>query len=318
LIIPTRRLGEICESWLADQGGERLDGDTAVIRREVSERTFLISASGQSGFQFAHKSFFEFMLAQHVYSSLTRPMLDEQLTELLAIPLPDEVIDFLREILHWAASGQDRPDHLAIVRANLLNAIRNLPQNNTTLMSRQQAANLVPIVADSAARQTLRQFAREQHAFIFRAIAVGEALHHDDSSMLDEFLLKMETDPVAASFHMGYNRIYYSDQALTSESFRDDGGGACGSFFRNSIRHLTMKPRSDGSIPYFAIRSQALASVRLMLQDPVRARRLRDEEVEALEELRQLCSEPDSTQTPEYERQRRELKELLNHVLNIQ
>lgn len=316
LIIPARRADAITESWLRDHPGPT-SVDAREACREISERTFLISSNGETGLQFAHKSFFEFILAQHVYNSLSREIGDDEVAALLFIPLPDEVIDFLREILHWSASGRDRADRLSNVRSNLLNAIRRLPQTTATLMSRQQAANLVPIVAEPASRQTIRQVARDQHAFIFRAIAVGEALHHDDSSMLDEFLQRMDVDPIAASYHMGYNRIYYSDQALTSESFRDDGGSICGSFIKNCIRHLTMQPRADGSIPYFSIRSQALASVRLMLEDPVRAHRLTREDRPSLEDLQRLCDEPDHAQSSEYERQRQELKPLLNRVLGL-
>lgn len=317
LIIPETRVREIVASWGDKHGRDYSAKQVGAVAREITERTFLINSSGRSGFQFAHKSFFEFMLASHVYSSLTRPMTDSALAVLLAIPLPDEVIDFLREILHWAAVGQDGVERLANVRSNLVNAIRNLPQANSTLMPRQQAANLAPIVADPATRQEIRQIARKQHAFIFRAIAVGEALHHHDSTMLDEFLERMNVDPIAVSFHMGYNRIYYGDQALTADSFRDDGGGACGSFFKNCLRHLTMQPRADGSVPYFAVRSQALASIRIMLEDPVRARRLNAEERPALEELHKLCSSPDPDQSGEYETQRKRLCLVLARLLGV-
>ena len=102
-----------------------------------------------------------------------------------------------------------------------------------------QAANLLPIVATPRTREYLRGIvASEGHPFIRRAIAVGEALHHQNPEFLDAFVASLDTDERARSFHMGYNRIYYGDQPLSRTNFEDDGQPECTRFFRACIRHM--------------------------------------------------------------------------------
>lgn len=288
------------ENWIgrySDPSLRRL-GRSSVIA-EIEERTFLIVSQRGDSYRFAHKSFFEFMVAQHVCNELDRSNLPTpELMSLLNMPFPDEIIDFMRELMHWSKEPIESRLRRGNIELSLLNVVRAESRSDLFLMARQQAANLLPIVATAATKQYLRHVgASDNHPFIRRAIAVGEALHDQDSSLLDSFVLSLDEDDRARSFHMGYNRIYYGDQPLSKTNFEDDGGAECNRFFRACIRHLQLER-------YRYIRTMALATVRLMLQNPSRRARLMAQEIDGLRWIRGVCNDKDYELGAVYDRER--------------
>jgi hypothetical protein len=178
------------------------------------------------------------------------------------------------------------------------------------LMALQQTANLLPIVAGPETMTRLRSGdLRQDHPFLQRAIAVADALHCDQHYLLDEFVQRMEQNHEAESFHMGYNRIYYGDQAFGNGQWLDDGHPECGRFFRATIRHLKIPS-------YRYIRVMDLYTLRVMLRNLDRRDYLMSREQESLEEVSRLLLVGDEALGPHHDRQRRLLLRELNAILS--
>lgn len=207
---------------------------------ELTTRSFLLRTDDGEYYRFAHKSFFEFFVARRIRTTLTSRSSDGSLAEHLVPPLPDEVIDFLRQMLGKCDSVLTER---TAIRENLFRVVETTEgaRDHGTVMLRQQAANLLPIVLtdDPAGQRRLRQaHDRESHAFVRRGIAVGVALHLRDGSLMERLLDDFDHEPGALSFHMGYNRIYYGDQIPGTNGWRDDGLPQSDRFFRATLRHL--------------------------------------------------------------------------------
>ncbi|HEU5269521.1 MAG TPA: hypothetical protein VFU36_06310, partial [Jatrophihabitans sp.] len=241
LLISYANLEHTGADWLQHHPGANAQTDLPTLITCVTERTFLIVNHGGESYRFVHKSFFEYMLARHVHSRLADPHYSQIApADLLSSPLPDEVIDFLRELLHRsvAEAGAER----AQAESTLLAVVQQTAGEPSKLMARQQAANLLPIVANGPTHALLNEMVSSdaEHPFVKRAIGVGYALHHANSRLLDHFVQSMDTDADALDFHMGYNRIYYGDQPLSRTDFRDDLGEHSTRFFRACVRHLQL------------------------------------------------------------------------------
>jgi hypothetical protein len=248
-------------------------GDPRWLATDIQERNFLIRRTGirvapgrkAAAYAFAHKSFFEYLLASHVVTQLCNATADLiPLSEVLRAPFPDEVIGFIRELLREV----HRENVRITIETNLAGVLEGLPvvrdYGPTALalprtrldddarleMARQQAGNLIPIVAspDMVAKLVARA-GRERSDFVRRGIAVGLALHHAVVGPLDEFVALMD-DPArgehAISVHVGYNRVYYGDQGRTVD-WLDDETLNCAGFFRNTVAQLA-NPGKYGAI----------------------------------------------------------------------
>lgn len=298
------------DAWINSQKESLPRVSRSSVSAEIEERTFLIVTERGDSYRFAHKSFFEYMMAKHVYNQLAEHHVDvSALVDLMRMPFPDEIIDFLRELLHQCMTAEETPQRRQNVERSLLLILQDAAEKSDSLMARQQAANLLPIVATYATRQYLWEVANsDDHAFIRRAIAVGEALHHQNPEFLNRFVTSLDTDEQARNFHMGYNRIYYGDQPLSKTVFEDDGSPECSRFFRACIRHLEIAR-------YRYIRTMALATIRLMLNDPFRRAQLVGQESEGLKRVRQICETPDTSLGLVYERERIALAACLDGIL---
>ncbi|MER7547031.1 hypothetical protein ABTW95_28895 [Spirillospora sp. NPDC127506] len=308
LLIEADELRRIAGRWL--ESNILVDGTVDEVCRELVHRSFLIISNDRRRYRFVHKSFFEFCAARHVVRCLDERRAENRAdrTELLLHPLPDEVIDFVRELLLVVSAD---PDKRAATEATFLAVLNKVDIDAGTghLMAAQQAANLLPIVADAHTMDRLRSGDLfPEHPFLQRAVAVADALHHDRHDLLDAFVKRMETDPEAVSFHMGYNRIYYGDQAYGDGLWVDDNHPECGRFFRATVRHLKVPA-------YRRIRVMDLYTLRVLLRNPDRRRYLLERELAALGELVALVGEADPGLGPEFDRQRvllgSELRELL-------
>ncbi|MFL6053076.1 MAG: NACHT domain-containing protein, partial [Actinoallomurus sp.] len=214
LLIEAGELRETASGWLA--ANMLADCPVDGVCREIAHRSFLIISEDRRRYRFVHKSFFEFCAARHVVRCLDERRTENRsgCAELLRHPLPDEVIDFIRELL---SSLRDRQDERKAIEETFIAILTSADINESAgnLMAAQQAANLLPIVASLETMTRLRSGdLRQGHPFLQRAIAVADALHHDRHELLDEFVARMETDREAEAFHMGYNRIYYGDQSF--------------------------------------------------------------------------------------------------------
>jgi NACHT domain len=278
---------------------------------EIEERTFLIVSERTDTYRFVHKSFFEYMVARRVYTMLATGREEvASLVSMLSLPFPDEIIDFIRELLHWSKTPEEVASRRRNVEQSLVGVLRTDDRSDSSLMARQQAANLLPIVATADTQEFLRgMVVSDDHPFIRRAVAVGEALHHQDSEFLDKFVATLDGDPRAASFHMGYNRIYYGDQPLSRTLFEDDGQPECSRFFRACVRHLQLER-------YRYIRTMALATIRLMLQDPLRRALLIEKEANALRVVMDICRRPDPVLGSVYEHERARLLACISQALS--
>lgn len=308
LLITKSELADVVHEWAAENPHH---GSSEVkLLQEIESRTFLVVGHRQSSFRFVHKTFFEYLLARFVYQRLCATTSLQRLNSVLSLALPDEVIDFLREILHRVASDLAEGNQREAIEQSLLRLIQQEPSSQVVgLMARQQAANLIPIVASSATKARLRtEVTPNQHPFIRRALAVGVALHDDDASLLDQFVQELDWDDTARSYHMGYNRIYYGDQPLSHSRFEDDGGRECLRFFRACIRHLELDR-------YKNLRPMAFASIRLMLNDVGRREFLLDRELNTLKDLFQRVNAAQPNASPQYEREREALAQSLRAAI---
>jgi NACHT domain len=307
LLIETYEVRDIVEKWVKTNA-PTVNADHAY--EEITNRSFLIISRDRRRYRFVHKSFFEFCVARHVMRCLDerRDARRRQLAGLFIRPLPDEIIDFVRELL---AATKDNKEVRPAIEATFIAILVSLDVEDgpANLMAAQQAANLLPIVASDETMARLRSGdLRPEHPFLQRAIAVADALHCDRHDLLDDFVRRMEHSSEAESFHMGYNRIYYGDQAFGSGQWTDDGHPECGRFFRASVRHLKV---SD----YRHIRVMDLYTLRAMLRDPDRRRYLLNREGPALRDLAGLLDMSDPGLGHDYDRQRRLLLTLVNELL---
>jgi hypothetical protein len=313
LTIARPDLAAVVDGWVRLESKPDARINAAGALEEVAERTFLIISERGNIYRFAHKSFFEYLVAHYVYNRLAdRNTAEPDAVALLNRPFPDEVIDFLRELLHWSNTSEEEGSRRrAVVRA-FVSVVREEAGRDSSLMARQQAANLLPIVATPEVQNYLTEVvASDDHPFIRRAIAVGEALHHQDSRYMDLFVESLDTDARARSFHMGYNRIYYGDQPLSSTDYEDDGRVECSRFFRACVRHLTLDR-------YRYIRSMAVATIGILLEDPARCAYLVEHELPGLQQAMEICRQPQPELGPVYERQRIALGNRLDQVLQQQ
>ncbi|WP_460363550.1 NACHT domain-containing protein [Actinocorallia lasiicapitis] len=296
LLIEAHELRDIVRTWLEEN--LLADHDLDDVCREVAHRSFLIITNDRRRYRFAHKSFFEFCVARHVVRTLDERREERRLgrAALLFRPLPDEVIDFVRELLLALEVRAERE----AIEATFLAILSRIDIDTapTHLMAAQQAANLLPIIASGQTLSVLRAGElTPDHPFLKRAIAVADALHHDRHGLIDAFVELMEESEEAESFHMGYNRIYYGDQAFGNGQWLDDGHPECGRFFRATIRHLKVES-------YRRIRVMDLYTLRSMLRNPDRRDFLMHRELGELTDLIVLLAEPDPVLGPCYDRQR--------------
>lgn len=239
-----------------------IKGDDAQLDRDLRDHCFLVRPALESRtisdpqYRFAHKSFFEFLLAKHVEEELAQDAPSaSSIEQLLAAPFPDIVIGFIRESL-WSLPRGGRRARAIETSLRLmidqssgarLSPALHLPSNTelgvnpSAEMARQQAGNLLPLVASEEYLQILvARATRERSLFVRRGIAVGLALHHDIVDPLESFVTLMGSSKGglgALSVHVGYNRIYYGDQPRTAD-WGDDGSPACKAFFARTLAQL--------------------------------------------------------------------------------
>lgn len=280
LVADRESLSGLVSEWCANAVPQRAAGkDPTAVRNCLERRTFLIVNEHTGYSRFAHKSFYEYLLARHACRVLsTHRLPTDQGAAILSVPFPDEVIRFLREILAMCRSVRP-PEGLRAqqIEQNLWTTIGLDPKDSAGLMARQQAANLLPAIAPAERLGELRGLlVSEKSPFIRRAIAVGLALHHNDPEPLGAFVREMDADGEARAFHMGYNRIYYGDQVLGRGGYMDDGLPECTKFFDACVRHIR-EPA------YASLQVMALATIHYLLDDPGRNAYLRTEHRPGLE-----------------------------------
>ena len=232
-------IGERSLSEVVKQLDSELPFET--VYGQATTRLFLVKAATEGYFRFAHKSFYEYFVAKHVLTVLGRSKSSQAASRaVLKSPLPDEMIYFVRQMLAQTAVVErervSTRDHLfAVVEAKLTS------ENDGDRMARQQAANLLPLTLklDKTGRDRLMRIYRtETDPFVRRGIAVGFALHLDDGSLIDELIDDFDRNPEALQYHLGYNRVYYGDQAVGSSGWRDDGTPQCERIFRATLAQL--------------------------------------------------------------------------------
>lgn len=261
LLIGGRTLNEVVRRWRPDEPPEE-------AFRELTLRSFLVRSEGDDYYRFVHKSFFEFFASRYIRSVLINDLVAEDvLLAVLLSPLPDEMIDFTRQLLDRCASISIE------ARAVCQNLFRVLdltattaPGSHSAIMARQQAANLLPLVLrdDPRGQERLRDIhTRENHPFVRRGIAVGFALHLGDGSLIDRLVADFDSDADSLVFHLGYNRIYYGDQEAGNSGWRDDGTDPCDRLFHASLRQLR-------SSFYEQLWPMSLYTIRVLLADPGR------------------------------------------------
>lgn len=261
LLISGRTLNEVVRRWRPDEPPDE-------TFRELTLRSFLVRSEGDDYYRFAHKSFFEFFAARYIRSVLTDDLVaDDVLLAVLLSPLPDEMIDFTRQLLDRCAAI---PVEARAVCQNLFRVLdltaTTAPSSHSAIMARQQAANLLPLVLrdDPRAQERLRGIhSREAHPFVRRGIAVGFALHLGDGSLIDQLVADFDNDADSLVFHLGYNRIYYGDQEAGNSGWRDDGTDPCDRLFHASLRQLR-------SSFYEQLWPMSLYTIRVLLADPGR------------------------------------------------
>ncbi|MEI2825770.1 MAG: NACHT domain-containing protein [Candidatus Saccharimonadales bacterium] len=280
LVADRKSITDLVTDWCVKTVPQRIEGkNPTAVRNCLERRTFLIVNEHTGYSRFAHKSFYEYLLARHACRVLSgHDHSSDQGAAILSVPFPDEVIRFLREILAMCR-GVRPPEGLIAqqIERNLWTTIRLDPNDSAVLMARQQAANLLPAIAPAERLGALRDLLNsEKSPFIRRAIAVGLALHHNDPAPLRDFVQEMDVDAEARGFHMGYNRIYYGDQVLGSGGYMDDGLPGCTKFFDACVRHIR-EPA------YTSLQVMALATIHYLLADAGRNAYLRHEHRPGLE-----------------------------------
>ena len=261
LKISEPELHDVIRRWRPNEPSVRTFEETRV-------RSFLVRAEGASHFRFAHKSFFEYFTARCVCHSLTlRRLSADQVFTLLAQPLPDEMIDFIRAML--GSRVMDATERRQAID-NLFRLLESGAADGTgdaaQVMARQQAANLLPVllVDEPQSRARLREvYQDEAHPFIRRGIAVGFALHLRDGELIDRLIDDFDNDDSSLDYHLGYNRIYYGDQHYGASGWRDDGKPECDRLFRASIRQM-------GNRFYEFLWPMSVYTVRALLAEPTR------------------------------------------------
>src|SRR5664280_654119 len=183
--------------------------EPSALEEDLQDHCFLIRPSSalveaNPEYRFAHKSFFEYLLASHVETELALNAIEPRdLVELLGAPLPDVVIRFIRESLVNLPHTEGRCRRIACNLTSVLDTRVptsgvpsvhlppdvTLPIDPRTEMARQQAGNLLPLVASQKYLRILEIRAeKERSPFVRRGIAVGLALHRKITGPLEAFV----------------------------------------------------------------------------------------------------------------------------------
>jgi hypothetical protein len=203
---------------------------------ELCHRTFLIRESRlQESFRFVHKSFVEFFVAFDLWLLLQEAARDDMPTAegavhaaiaIMARPLPDEVVGFLRELLERSLAHRVEQEALC---SGLRRTFEQPAQWSSSqgVTVRQHAGNLLTYVATPATIRYLEQVVeRETDPFVRRGIIVGLAMSQGQTARLDRYVANLDLDREAAEVQVGYTRVYHGDQVFTGE-WRDDRTPEC-------------------------------------------------------------------------------------------
>jgi hypothetical protein len=203
---------------------------------ELCYRTFLIRESRlQESFRFVHKSFVEFFVAFDLWLLLQEAARDDTpdaegvvqaASAVMARPLPDEVVGFLRELLERSLTHRVEQEALCTgLRRTFEQAAQSSSSQELTV--RQHAGNLLTYVATPSTVRYLEQVLEtETEPFVRRGIIVGLAMSQGQTARLDRYVTDLDFDREAAQVQVGYTRVYHGDQVFNGE-WRDDGEPEC-------------------------------------------------------------------------------------------
>jgi hypothetical protein len=202
---------------------ERLHG-LGVVVDEVCSRTFLVQRGRLTGYRFAHKSFFEYFVALDLKECLGADRRLEVARSYCERPLSDPIVYFFREMLTEAATVPEQRQVLAEHMFELFDQSHG-SMDVASQTVRQHAANLMPRVLDAQGEAELvARLGVEPSAFVRRGIIVGLGLQRGRRDLVDSYVAGLDSDPVAASIHLGYTRVYHGDQVWNGD-WHDDGTG---------------------------------------------------------------------------------------------
>ena len=103
LTIDERTLVVTVDSWLRSRTDRSHQFNRAAVIQEIEERTFLIVSERGETYRFAHKSFFEYMVARYVYNQLA-----QRSTNAHAIGLAHAISYDMKTSIRTAALEHDR------------------------------------------------------------------------------------------------------------------------------------------------------------------------------------------------------------------
>jgi hypothetical protein len=191
---------------------------------EVCTRTFLVQGGRRVGYRFTHKSFFEYFVAFDMKACLAAEQRLEVARSYFERPLSDPIVYFFREML---AEVDGNPEQRQVVAQNMF-GLFDESQGALDVASqtvRQHVGNLMPRVLDARGEaQLVARLGAEPSEFVRRGIIVGLGLQRDRRDLVDAYVANLDTDPTAASIHLGYSRVYHGDQEWNGE-WRDDATG---------------------------------------------------------------------------------------------
>lgn len=243
---------------------------------DICLRTFLISSQGDY-YYFIHKSFQEYYVAKYILRNMR--INAENTSQVLQESTPSEVATFLEDMLN-AKKLSDRD--IEKIEKNLINAYKqNHSDDLRSLIIREHASYYLAHLKTNKAIQFLEQvLEEEQNKWVKRGIIMGLGISCGKIDLLDKYIDTLHNDPEAVSINVGYNLVYYGDQAL-EDGYIDKGGVKCDGTVRAIFRHLK-------SEKYKAIWVLDLFTLRVLLEDESRGKSIlytKDEYIPFLKEF---------------------------------
>jgi len=185
-------------------------------------------------YSFIHKSFFEYYVAKHIFSSFKID--GDNTSKSLRYSTPDDVARFIKGFIN-GSSNSDRS--LFKIEENLKDAyFANGTNNISDQIIREHASYYLSCLNTPSVITFLKShYQKEPDKLPQRGMIVGLIVNCHCSEMVTEYLNILEHDPYAAKINLTYTMAYYGDMPLES-IYNSIKEYECTNAIQSLIKHL--------------------------------------------------------------------------------
>jgi len=224
---------------------------------DICLRSFLIRSYNDK-YSFIHKSFFEYYVAKHIYSSLKINW--KKTRDSLLHSTPNEIARFIEEFLFTCGNNQE--EVLKKIESNLKTTyLKSNTHSLTDQIIREHACYYLSCLSTPTATDFIKDlYMKESDKLPQRGMIVGLIVHCHDMEIVNKYVKMLEEDNDVAQINLAYMMAYYGDMPLSSVYENIDRYDV-NNTLRNCITHLDdEKHRFHWAIDLFTLRY--IASIR--------------------------------------------------------